>query len=778
MKLRPFVLATLCSIVISSFLCPAETEADGPEKDQPSLSDHYRLALEIDPDNPNLHFSLGATLLAEGLHHEALVEFSRAYPAFIDSREMNFQLGLAYARTGDPDSALLFFNQAESLGAITEPELYPMANAYYALGTAYLEQDALEEAARLFSKTLAIDPARQEIHRSLGDIYVKIGQVEKGLSEFDAYMKIYPDDIATRDYVYTLYFNRARKFLEERNHQGARDNFNNALRANPGSPLAIYYLGYLDHREGRHERAAVRLADAYPASPGEIRRSMDSILYNSAQVLLEQRKPREALAAVAPLTAGEHAAMKDLYLAGVIHLILKEFEPARTCFERVLTLDPSHRGATMNLIAARSGAAEELFAKGRALYHEKEFLAALRHIEAALSIHPAHPGARAIREKINVQMEQEAASLFALAERLLQQNRTHDALKQIKAGLNLQPDSPLAKSLRELALEGLSGEFAEALEKGTRLARQGLLKEADMVFSLLLELDPSHEQARSERVQIAHRLGAEASRIAEQGDAALEDGRLVEAREAFEDALALAPELKEGADGLASIEALLTSMISEEVHWGRQAASAGRLPRARAHFSNALRLREDPVLRDELDTVERSISKEISARLDAAWRSLEIDNFRQAANLFQEALDRSPQHPDALKGLAEVATRSAAAVAAEIAAAEKDLEARTPHRALARYRRAVDIDPSNTEGREGLQRTLKVMKGKLSQLITSGSEALANGFFEEAERIFRNALTLDPYRRDALAAVRHLPHSSSLGGEPATATQSNQYLLQ
>jgi tetratricopeptide (TPR) repeat protein len=763
MKLRPFVLAAFCSIVVSSFPCPAEAEDLASAAGEPlSLIDHYRLALTVDPDNPILHYSFGSALLAEGLDNEAIAEFRQAYPAFSDSAEMNYLLGSAHSRTGDLDSALLYFDQAEALGALEQPGLFPLANAYYNLGLTCLETDSPDQAARLFAKTLALDPDRQEIRRQLAEIYAGEGQIERALAEFDAYLKVYPDDVTTREYVYTLYFNRAQQSLEDRDLRAARNDFNKALRTNPGSPLAIYYLGCLDYSEGDYEGAAVRLAKIYHASPAEIRRSMDSLLRNSALALLEQKKLRKALVAVEPLIDRQPAALQDLTMAGNIHLSLKEFEAARACFERVLALDPSHEVATISIADVRAGAAEELLAEGRTLFYQREYLEALRKLEAALALHPAHPGALACASETRVEINKKAAALFALAEQSIEQNRPHEALKQLKTGLKFAPDSLLGRDLKEQALEKLGEELTEALEKGTKLAAGGLLQEAERAFAHVLALDPDNHQARDEKSRIAQLLEAKASEIAARGRLALEDGRLAEAREAFEASLKLVPEFREGSDGLARIEVLISAMISEEVQWGQRARSAGRLRQAREHFGNALRLRDDSGLREALDAIDRSMRTEFYTFIEAARKSLKKNDFRRARDYSSKALAQSPQHPDALNGFAEVETRSAAAAIGEIRAAEKDMSAHQFDRALSRYRHVLYIDPSIVQAREGVGRALEAMEGDLHYLIAAGNEDMAGGLLEEAETAFREALILDPYRREAQNGLRSLEQLRSL----------------
>jgi len=768
MKLRPFFLAVFCSIVVSFPPCPAEAEdpasAAGEHLSSPSsLIDDYRLALTVDPDNLILHYSLGSALLAEGLDREAVVELRRAYPAFGDSARMNLDLGLAHSRTGDLDSALLYFDQAETLGGSEKSVLFSLANGYYALGLASLETDAPDEAAVLFEKSLALDPERQEIHRQLAEIYARKGLIEQALSEFETYLKIYPDDAATREFVYTLYFNRARQSMEKGAHRAARNDFNKALDANPESPLAIYYLSCLDQSEGNYEGAADRLAKIYGASPAEIRQSMDSLLHDCAQFLLKQKKLREALTAVKPLIDRQSADPQDLTMAGNIHLCLKEFEAALTCFERALALDTSHGGAIAGIAAARDGAVEELLADGRALALKGDYPEALRRVKAALAIDPAHSAALACAEEIRPRIDKETEGFFTLAEESLRRGRPHVALEQIGEGLILTPDSHRGLDLRERALGTVAVELTEILKKGDRLLEEGSLQEAEEAFAGILHLDPSNEEARNAKERVERILEEKALKMAAQGNLALEDGRLSNAREAFETSLKLVPELREAQEGLARIEVLISAMISEEVQWGRRARSAGRLRQAREHFADALRMRDDAGLRDEMGAIDRRLAERRLNLMDAARRSLEMEDLKAAGDYFCKALALSPGDPDALQGLAEVETRIPSAIRKEIDAAEEDRAAQRFPRALGRYRHVLDLEPSSKTARDGVGLALKKMEEDLGFLVAAGKEGLAGGLFEEAQTAFREALFLDPWRSEARRGLRRLERLRDAG---------------
>jgi tetratricopeptide (TPR) repeat protein len=767
MRFWPFWVAAFCSLAISPSPWTEAAEVTAAvEKQQPSLADRYRQALAVDPDNLPLHYFLGVTLLTEGREREAIAEFSLAYPAYVDSIEMNYNLGLAYSRTGDPDSALLYFDQAEALGALEHPELYPLANAYYNLGVAYLETDSFEDVVRLFTKILTLDPDRQDIHRQLGDLYARHGRTDRALEEFGAYLKAYPDDTATREYIYALHFNRAQQLLESKDLDGSRAAFNEALAATPGSPLAIYYLGYLDYAGGDFETAASRLTEIHPAASSEVRQSIDSILYNCAVALLEQRKLKQALAAVEPLLGQRTPELKSLYLAGNIHLALKEFDRARTCYKSVLALEADHRGAIMNMVAAEAGAIDELFAQGRALFRQEEYLAALQKLEAALAINPTDARALVYAEETRIELSRRADELFSLAQQTLQRQNPDEALKQVREGLTLTPDSARGAALETQALADLEKELAKSLAEGARLAEQGMFGEAERSFARVLELDPANAQAREGTSRIARLLQEQAAAAAARGTLALEDGRLAEAREAFETALESAPEQREAVEGISKVNTLVSAMAAEERQWGRRAQSAGRLEQAREHFTSALRFRDDPDTRNELAAIDRALADKLEALMEEARKASARNNFKRATSYFEQVLAQEPQHAGALREREEVKVRAATAIAKELAEASEDLTEKEIHRAIARFRQVLDIDPTNETALSGLNRGRRILREELTRLVAQGNAAIDRGEFREAEASLRKALSLDPYQKEPRAALSRLEQMQQSGIKP------------
>jgi len=734
-----------------------------------SRIDHYRQVLLVEPENLPLHYFLGVALLGDDRLEEAIAEFRRAYPAFLESVEMNYNLGLACYRVGDPDSSMIYLAQAEAFGALEEPALYPLGDLYFNLGLEYVEAENLDEAVRSFEKALSVDPERHEIHTLLGDILARRGQTERALAEFALFLQAYPEDAPTREAIYTLHFNRGRQLLEKNELPEARKAFEKALDIAPDSPLALYYLGYVDYSEGLLESAAGQLNSSYRDASEEVRESIEPMLYNTALGLLEQHKARPALTAIEPLATRPDADPDYLYLAGNIHLELKEFNRARVLYRRILEADPAHRGAAVNLRTAETGAVDEMLEKARALSARRAFRQAGKALATALAIAPADARLRACEEQVRAALEQSAAEAFARAEKEEAAGRVRQALATVREGLELAPGSNRGTMLEERLLALLGGQIDRMTDRGEVLLGQDRLLEAARAFEQVLALDPDQADARKGRDRAGARIHDEALSAVEQGDRALAEGRLDAARKAFAAALHLEPELPSGKKGLARVDALVSGMVDEALQWGRRAEAGGNLQQARKHFTDALRLRDTPLIRKVLAALDRLFTERVESLKAAARTALEKGRFKSARNNLRRILEMAPDDPETLAELARVDRRQTDAIEQTLSEARGQLDAGEAEEAMAGYRRVLDLFPDNLAARNGLHQGQSMVSEKLTRLVARGEAALAAGRWSEAAAAFDRALALDPYQPDALKGrvrLQRLQPGEDEAGEP------------
>lgn len=760
---RGAALAALCLLLLVATGTLAAQPAGPPAS---SMVDRYRAALRVDPDNLPLHYFLGIALLYDGDNQGAIDEFRRAYPAFTDSVEMQYNLGLAYSRLGDLDSAQLYFDQAESLGALTQPDVYPLANAYYNLALAYQEKEDYAEAERLFARVLQIAPDRFEIHRLLGDCLARGGDIDGALAEFDRYLQHYPGDATARDYVYALHFNRGLKQLEAKNLEAARASFGKALEASPDSPVALYYLGVIAYRQGKTEATAKILGEIYAKAPTELRSSTRSMLYNSALTLLERQQLETAHQAAAALLSAPDAATKDFYLAGNIDLARKDFAAATRDYKQVLKLDPRHRGAAVNLVAAQNGAIDAFFEAGRQRFAAHDFQGALEQFRQALALDAQDARALSYSDMARKELAKQAEVLFAQGRTALAQGQPRQALTAARSGLALTPAAPTGLDLQRQALARLQQEIDHSLAEAGRLATADDLAGAAAAYRRTLALAPDNTRARSALDGLAARLREQTLDFIGRGDKAIDEGNIDAARKAFAEARSLDPDLAEVKAAEKRLAQLVSSMAAEELLWGRRARSAGRLQEAREHFGNALALKDSPAVRNELAEVEGALADRAANLLTAARKEAAARHFKQARGLYGRLLALVPDHAAGRRELATLGTRIEEYLEGELVAARKALAGNNFDGALAGFRRVLDVDPGNKEALAGLESGRKQLAGRLAKLVREGNRDLGDGRFQAAEATFRQVLTIDPYQSDARSALDRINQLRLSGVNP------------
>jgi tetratricopeptide (TPR) repeat protein len=745
------VFATTC-ILIGLTLLPAIAATSS---DQSTIIERYRLSLEIDPDNPTLHYFLGIALIREGQTKEGLKELRIAYPAYTDSIEMQYNMGLAFSKLGDPDSAMLYLEQAEALGALNSPDVFPLINAFYNVGLTYLENDNLSEAEHIFNKVLHLDPSRVEVYRLLGDIAARSKRTEDAQKYIAKYLEHYPDDQSAREYLYALYFNRALKQLGKDDTVNARQSFLKAYELAPDSPLVLYYLGSIDYNAGNLDSAIDKLRRAFPNAPEELGDSTRAMLYNCALQLTQSKQWDKALVAMEPLVEGKSPRTKDLLLTGNIYLQQQNYTAARKFYLQVLARDPANSKAIINLTNAENGAVDNLFNKGRKQFQKGEYSNALETFNAVLDIRPDEHRSLSYKKKALSRMASDATGAFSKAKRALQRKDYLNAVTHANRGLEMQPENLEGKNLRREALKELEKETRQLIENGNALLARNDYIGAEAQFNKVIKLDPDNSQALSGLNSIDQKKRQNALLSVKKGNQALDEGKLKEAKTAFNAALILSPELQEAKDGLARLESLIGSMISQEVQWGRRAKSAGRLDQAKKHFRNALELKDSPEIRRELAAIDQARSSKIDSLLAAARKSRTAKDYPKARTLYRRILDFNPQHA-ARTELEALEAEVSASIATALNEARKHMLNNKYQAALASYRQALDLDPANKAALAGLEKGRSKLKSTINTLVDSGKKALDKGDFKTAESNFNKVLALDPYNTEARAALQRL----------------------
>ncbi len=143
--------------------------------------------IEIGGDRPELHLILGKAYLNRQENDKAMAELERAEAGDPRLPFVHFNLGLAYARTGNRDDGA----EREFRTDLTvEPDL---PDDYVQLGILYARERRTGEAEKAFSEALARDPRMAAARFGLAQVYFDQTKFAEALREADAAAKLAPE---------------------------------------------------------------------------------------------------------------------------------------------------------------------------------------------------------------------------------------------------------------------------------------------------------------------------------------------------------------------------------------------------------------------------------------------------------------------------------------------------------------------------------------------------------------------------------------------------------
>ncbi|MDD3950667.1 MAG: tetratricopeptide repeat protein [Desulfobacterales bacterium] len=149
--------------------------------------DEFKKALSMDPDNVNVHNSLGVCYAVLGKLDKALEEFRTALD--LDAAEMMaaYNCGLVHFLQKSYEKALELFLQAERLGS-------GVFETAFQLGRTFLELKRIGEAIDYFEKALRRNPDSAAAYRYLAEACILEGRFEDALSAYRTAARKNPND--------------------------------------------------------------------------------------------------------------------------------------------------------------------------------------------------------------------------------------------------------------------------------------------------------------------------------------------------------------------------------------------------------------------------------------------------------------------------------------------------------------------------------------------------------------------------------------------------------
>jgi tetratricopeptide (TPR) repeat protein len=131
--------------------------------------DAFETAIRLDPMDVMATFNLGLARIKQGDQEKALELFLKAYELDENNPEVAYQIGVCHREKGDTDLAIAYFQKASG----NSPK---GAHIFRALGECYLEKEMHAEAAKAYEKVIKLNPTDAKSLSALGHLYGIIGE--------------------------------------------------------------------------------------------------------------------------------------------------------------------------------------------------------------------------------------------------------------------------------------------------------------------------------------------------------------------------------------------------------------------------------------------------------------------------------------------------------------------------------------------------------------------------------------------------------------------------
>jgi tetratricopeptide (TPR) repeat protein len=209
----------------------------------------YRKGLLIDPENVNLHNSLGVCYGVQGELDSALEEFAEA--TRLDESEVMavYNTGLVYTLRQETEEGLVHLKKAETLDSC----VFEVA---LELGKVYLDAGDHPKSKEYLEKARALDPRSSAVFFLLGECCCALELQKEAVSAYQSAIKFDPDNAAALSALGWLYHQR------NENRDIALLFCEQSVKIAPETPLFCFRLGRLYLAHGRMEDALAALQTA------------------------------------------------------------------------------------------------------------------------------------------------------------------------------------------------------------------------------------------------------------------------------------------------------------------------------------------------------------------------------------------------------------------------------------------------------------------------------------------------------------------------------------
>ncbi|HME87928.1 MAG TPA: tetratricopeptide repeat protein [Chthoniobacterales bacterium] len=213
----------------------------------------WRDTLSKNPSSWIAHNELGLALENRGEASQAMAHYREALRLKPDSPEVLVNVGAGQMHEGKFEAAVKSYRTALD----HDPKYVPALNN---LGNAFLSKGRLEEAQQCFEQSLQLSPNDPQMLNNLGVTFAKKKEFGKAIEQYKAALQVAPRQGAA-------FFNLGNALSAQNRFEEAIPNYEASLRLSPSFADARIAYGCALAESGRTEEAISNFVEALPRAP-------------------------------------------------------------------------------------------------------------------------------------------------------------------------------------------------------------------------------------------------------------------------------------------------------------------------------------------------------------------------------------------------------------------------------------------------------------------------------------------------------------------------------
>lgn len=253
--------------------------------------DYFKSAIDLNPQNPKLHFLYGVMLDEAGNFEASMEQYNLALkygdksPELLEILENKWtqnivnnpndaqgyiNLGAIYQKQGNFDAAKTQYLKAANLDPSDDTSLFNLASLY-------IQQKNYQNAIGVYDKLLAKNPSNVEVLEYKADALKQMQRFEEALKQYDAILALQPNNANARA-------NADDIILNHFSGQKLQAYLLAKANANPSSYEAQFNYALELHKNKNYQSAAQYYLKAQSINP-----SKEETYLNLAQIYIEQK---------------------------------------------------------------------------------------------------------------------------------------------------------------------------------------------------------------------------------------------------------------------------------------------------------------------------------------------------------------------------------------------------------------------------------------------------------------------------------------------------------